>query len=201
MPVRRANSSGSISKLKDTKRRKPWRVRVTQGWEFNEEAGRSKQLIKVIGDFATRAEAEAALVAYQDCPYDLTKKNLTFKELYEIWSKEYFKNLKNISSQRTVEAAYNYSSSLYNMKMRDIRLYHLQECMEKAFIIPTTGKEKGKKRLSSAGSKARMKSMFNLMFDYAYAREIVDRNYAGAFEISKEIRKQQAKDKRECTIF
>lgn len=41
-----------------------------------------------------------------------------------------------------------------------------------------------------------MKSLFNLWFDFAYAREIVDRNYARAFEISKEIRKQQAKDKR-----
>lgn len=199
--MRRANSSGSIYKMKGGGRRKPWRVRITLGWELDKETGKSKQLIKTIGYYATRAEAEAALVAYKECPYDIDTKDITFKELYEMWSKEYFKRLNGVSSERTIISAYNYCSSLYSMKMRDIRVYHLQECMENAFVIPETGKEKGKRRYASAGTKARIKSMFNLMFDYAYARDIVNRNYARAFDVGKDIRQQQKRDKRKNEPF
>lgn len=141
--MRRANCSGSIYKMKGGKRRTPWRVRITTGWEVDKETGKSKQVVKTIGYYATRTEAEAALVAYKDCPYDLTTKDMTFKELYEKWSEWYFKKLTGKSSQRTVVSAYNYCSTLYNMKMRDIKTQHLEECMEKAYVIPTIGKDKG----------------------------------------------------------
>lgn len=105
--MRRANCSGSIYRMKGAKRRTPWRVRITSGWEIDKETEKSKQIVKTIGYYRTREEAEAALVAYKDCPYDLTTKNMTFKELYEIWSEEYFKKLTGVSSQRTVISAYN----------------------------------------------------------------------------------------------
>ena len=96
--------------------------------------------------------------------------------------------MSSISSERTITSAYRYCSALYNMKMRDIRVYHLQECLEKGYVIPDRGKEKGQRRYASACTKGRMKSMFNLMFDWAYAREVVDRNYARAFEVDKDVR-------------
>lgn len=46
---------------------------------------------------------------------------------------------------------------------------------------------KGKEQNASAGTKARIKSMFNLMLDYALEYEIVERNYARTFHISDEI--------------
>lgn len=199
--MRRANGTGNIYKMKGGKRRKPWRVRVTVGWELNPKMGRCKQNLKTLGYYASRAEAEAALVAYQECPYDLNTKDITFKELYEQWTEDYFKKLTSISSERTITSAYRYCSGLYNMKMRDIRIYHLQECMDKGYIIPDRGKEKGQKRYASACTKGRIKSMFNLMFDWAYAREIVDRNYARAFELDKETKIKQVREKRKNTIF
>lgn len=199
--MRRANGTGNIYKMKGGKRRKPWRVRVTVGWELNPKTGRCKQNLKTLGYYASRAEAEAALVAYQECPYDLNTKDITFKELYEQWTEDYFKKLTSISSERTITSAYRYCSGLYNMKMRDIRIYHLQECMDKGYIIPNRGKEKGQKRYASACTKGRIKSMFNLMFDWAYAREIVDRNYARAFELDKETKIKQVREKRKNTIF
>jgi hypothetical protein len=87
------------------------------------------------------------------------------------------------------------------MKMRDIRVHHLQGCMENAFVIPTQGKEKGKRRYASAVTKARMKSLFNLMFKYAYARNITDKDYANTFSIGKDIRIQQNGDKRKTVPF
>lgn len=199
--MRRANGTGNIYKMKGGKRRKPWRVRVTVGWELNPKTERCKQNLKTLGYYASRAEAEAALVAYQECPYDLNTKDITFKELYEQWTEDYFKKLTSISSERTITSAYRYCSGLYNMKMRDIRIYHLQECMDKGYIIPDRGKEKGQKRYASACTKGRIKSMFNLMFDWAYAREIVDRNYARAFELDKETKIKQVREKRKNTIF
>ena len=199
--MRRANGTGNIYKMKGGKRRKPWRVRVTVGWGLNPKTGRCKQNLKTLGYYASRAEAEAALVAYQECPYDLNTKDITFKELYEQWTEDYFKKLTSISSERTITSAYRYCSGLYNMKMRDIRIYHLQECMDKGYIIPDRGKEKGQKRYASACTKGRIKSMFNLMFDWAYAREIVDRNYARAFELDKETKIKQVREKRKNTIF
>lgn len=199
--MRRANGTGNIYKMKGGKRRKPWRVRVTVGWALNPKTGRCKQNLKTLGYYASRAEAEAALVAYQECPYDLNTKDITFKELYEQWTEDYFKKLTSISSERTITSAYRYCSGLYNMKMRDIRIYHLQECMDKGYIIPDRGKEKGQKRYASACTKGRIKSMFNLMFDWAYAREIVDRNYARAFELDKETKIKQVREKRKNTIF
>ena len=199
--MRRANGTGNIYKMKGGKRRKPWRVRVTVGWELNPKTGRCKQNLKTLGYYASRAEAEAALVAYQECPYDLNTKDITFKELYEQWTEDYFKKLTSISSERTITSAYRYCSGLYNMKMRDIRIYHLQECMDKGYIIPDRGKEKGQKRYASDCTKGRIKSMFNLMFDWAYAREIVDRNYARAFELDKETKIKQVREKRKNTIF
>ena len=72
--MRRANGSGSIFKVKDAKRRKLWRVNVTLGVVINEETGKARQRTASLGYFATRAEAEEALVNYNACPYDLKAK-------------------------------------------------------------------------------------------------------------------------------
>lgn len=46
--MRRANGSGQIFKIKGARRRNPWRVRITIGWEMNEETGKSKQIIMTL---------------------------------------------------------------------------------------------------------------------------------------------------------
>lgn len=48
---------------------------------------------------------------------------------------------------------------------------------------------------ASAGMKSRMKSVFNLMFDYALEHEIINRNPARAFEISKDVIKTIEEEK------
>ncbi len=56
--MRRANSSGSIYKMKGGKRRTPWRVRITSGWKIDKETGKSKQIVKTIGYYRTGEESE-----------------------------------------------------------------------------------------------------------------------------------------------
>lgn len=199
--MRRANGSGSVFKMKDKTRRKPYRARVTVGWEINEETGRSKQVIKDLGTYATQKEAYNAIQAFLNCPYDLTAAQMTMKELFDVWWEEYRETLKGVSSERTVTNAWEYCSSIYNMKIRDVRVYHLEECIRTASRVSTRGKDRGSLKKASADTKSRIKSVFNLMFDFAYKRELVDRNYARAFDLSKDIKNQRKLDKRENVIF
>ena len=73
--------------------------------------------------------------------------------------------------------------------------------MEDGYIIPSRGANKGEKVLASAGTKSRIKSMFNLMLDYALEYELVDKNYARTFELSDDIIKEKEEAKRGHIIF
>lgn len=194
------NGYGGIHKLKDKKRRKPWRVRITVGYEYDKEKDRQVQKYKTLGYYETRQKAIQALAEYNENPYDLDADRITFSECYEKWSESYFKRV-TVSSQRTVASAYSYCSSLYNMKMRDIRTYHLKECLENGYVVPTQGAGKGEKRFASANTKTRMKSLFNLVFDYAVEHEIVITNYARNFNIPNEVLEQKSRDKKDRIPF
>ncbi len=106
MAMRRANGSGNVVKMKGN-RRKPWRARVTVGWTED-----GKQILKNIGYFESRKEADKALVDYLSCPYDLTATQMTFKELYEVWFGEYREKLNGVSSERTIKSAFSYCGGL-----------------------------------------------------------------------------------------
>ena len=77
------------------------------------------------------------------------------------------------------------------MRVCDIRARHIKGCMDEGIAII-----KGKEQRPSAGTKARIKSMFNLMLDYALEYEIVDRNYARTFNVSDDIIKEKENAKR-----
>ena len=157
------NGFGSVYKLSG-KRRKPWVAAKTFGWELNEETGRTKQIRKIVGYFPTRQEAITALANYNENPYDLDAEHMTFSDVYEKWTESYFSTLSNPSSIRTINAAYKYCAPLYNMRMRDIRVEHLEQTIKNADVGDAT--------------KSRMKSVFNLMYKYAMKHEIVDKDYA-----------------------
>lgn len=76
--MRNANGTGSVIKLSGN-RRKPYACRKTLG--FNEETG--YPIYKYISYHKTKREAERALKAYNEDPYDMDKK--TVKEIYELW--------------------------------------------------------------------------------------------------------------------
>lgn len=157
------NGFGSVYKLSG-KRRHPWVAAKTFGWEINEETGKSKQIQKPIGYYATRQEAMTALVNYNENPYDIDAEQMTFSDVYDKWADIHFQTLGSKSSIRTITAAYKYCKPLYNMRMRDIRVNHLEQTINDADVGDTT--------------KTRMKSVFNLMYKYALKHEIVDKNYA-----------------------
>lgn len=199
--MRRANGTGHVFKMKGGGRRNPWRVRITVGWELDEVTGKSKQILKTLGYYPTRHEAEVALNEYLENPYNINNKDITFAELYKEWYESYAPTLSGVSSMRTVESAYRYMHSIYKMKVRDIRVRHLEGCLKDAYIISDRGTDKGQKRYASASTKGRMKSVFNLVFDYAVKYDVIKTNYARNFNLDKETVLQKRKDKREISIF
>lgn len=192
------NGFGNITEIKGKNLRKPFYARKTVG---RDPFG--KPILKPLKPeayFEKYEEAYAALVEYNRKPYDLDP-DITLQELYDRWTVTYFKSLKAESSQRTITSAWAYCSSLYKMRVKDVRARHIKGCMEDGFVIGKTGKKKGQVIKPTAGVKARIKSMFNLMLDYAVEYEIVDRNYARTFEISEDIIKEKESAKKDHFPF
>jgi len=192
------NGFGQITEIKGRNLRKPFRAMVTVGKNIN---GRPiAKPLKPESYFATYNEAYQALMDYNRNPYDLDD-DIRVSELYEKWTDEYFKDLSSDTSARTITSAWAYCSAIYDMRVKDVRARHLKGCMEDGYRIETRGKDKGQKKYPSATTKSRMKSLFNLMFDYAYEYELVDRNYARSFEISKEVVQEMEENKRDHIPF
>ena len=191
------NGFGQITELKGKNLRKPFRVMVTVG-----KTQYGKPICKPLKPeayFFTYNDAYEALVEYNRNPYDLAP-DLTVSQLYEKWSDEYFEK-RDEAYVRTIKSAWSYCSAVYDMRAKDIRARHIKGCMEDGYRIETKGKKKGEMIKASANTKSRIKSLFNLMYDYALEYEIVDRNYARTFDVSEEIREEQEKSKRGHIIF
>lgn len=182
------NGFGQISEIKHQNLRKPFRAMVTVG---KTPTGRPIcKPLKPESFFETYNEAYAALVEYNKNPYDLAP-SITVKELFEKWSEEYFRTFKSNSTPRTIKACWAYCSAVYDMRAMDLRARHIKACMEDGVAF-----FKGEESHPSPNTKSRIKSLFNLMLDYALEYEIVDKNYARTFTISNEVLEEKQKNKK-----
>jgi len=153
------NGYGSIVKLKDTKRRKPYRVRLTKG--FTDEG---KQIVIILGDFKSQEEATEALCEYNSSPYDITANKITFAEVYKKWSKIHFEKVSD-SAIVNYENAYNkYCKDLHKMRIKDIRLTHLQGAVDDSGMAYPTRKV--------------IKALLNQVFTFAMKNDIVEKKYS-----------------------
>lgn len=174
------NGFGQISQLKDRNLRKPYRAMITVG-----KTSTGRPISKIFGFYETYNDAYTALIEYHKNPYDLDT-GISVLELYNKWCAEYFATLKSKSSSRTIISAWSYCGSIYDMKVQDVRVRHIKGCMDS---------------VESPNIKSRIKSLFNLMLDYALEYEIVDRNYARTFSISDDIVDETKKQKKSHISF
>ena len=150
------NGFGQISEIKNRNLRNPFRAMISVGKDSN---GRPIcKPLKPESYFPTYNDAYAALVEYNKNPYDL-EPSITMKELYEKWLAEYEKTVK---STRSVASAWGYCSAVYDMRVKDVRARHVKGCMDEGI-----SKVRGKEKTPSASMKNQIKSLFNLMLDYA----------------------------------
>lgn len=165
---KRANGTGTIRKLSGN-RRKPFAVYVTVLTYFDESKMKNIQKQKLIGCYETKELAELALNDYIDNPYEIEKANVTFEYVYNEWSKRYFETLNNPSSVRTIIAAYNHSKPLHNMIFQSITIVMMKDTIDKANC--------------GSATKGRMKSLFNMMYDFAVEAQFVQVNMARQFTL------------------
>ena len=174
------NGFGQISEIKGQNLRKPFRAMVTVG---KTDTGRPIcKILKPEGYFETYNEAYEALLKYNRDPYDLGP-SITMQELYARWSVKYVEQLHGKSGMQSLNLAWKYCSEIYNMKVRDIRVRHLKQ-----FLENPSANFSGNVHFATANIKSRIKSLLNLMLDYAVEYELTDKNYARMFSLPKKVR-------------
>ena len=165
------NGYGSITKLSG-KRRKPWRVRKTDGWVIDKESKKVVQKFVNIGYYETKALALQVLADYNIDPFDLNLSAITLKEVYEKWSDKKFEEISH-SNVNGYKAAWKLCEPIQNMKFIDVKISHLQK------IADDSGK--------NSPTLKKYKVLMKALFKYAVIHGIItkDRNIVEYLDIKK----------------
>lgn len=172
--MRLPNGFGQITEVRGRNLRKPFRVMVPVG-KTNEGKVIAKPL-RPVSYFKTYHEAYEALTKYNAHPFDLSN-NTTMQELYEAWI-AIKKGKVDSSTLARYRTAWSYSTSIHDMLVRDVHISDMRNCIEHGTI--TLG---GKTRSPKNNAINSIKTLYNMLFDYAVALEIVDKNYARLFNV------------------
>lgn len=147
--MRLPNGYGSITKLSG-KRRNPYMVRVTIGWDDY-----GNPIREPLGYYPDYKSANESLVTYHTDP-SIINSDATFADCYDKWSDEKFEKVKD---PRGYKAAYNFCATIRKMKIRDIRLQHLENLIQKSGANYPTLKT--------------IKSLLKQVFEYAVKHDII----------------------------
>lgn len=163
--MRLPNGYGSIYKLSG-KRRRPFIVRKTIGWDDN-----GKQLYQTIGYYAKRDEAIRALAEFNSNPYDIDAAKVTFAEVFQKWSAKKFDKISQ-SNINGYKAAFKLAEALHEMKFVDIKTENLQDVIDEC--------EKGH------GTLRKIKVLFNQLFKYALEKDVINKDYSTFVELPED---------------
>ncbi|MCI5996715.1 MAG: site-specific integrase [Parvimonas sp.] len=156
--MRNPNGYGSVVKLSG-KRRNPYMVKITTGWTDD-----GKQIIKPIGYYKTKQEANIALAEYNKNPYDLDKSTTTLKDLWELFFNKKIQKLSK-SNQHCLTSVYkNHAKPLYDKLYRDIRSYDIQDIIDNTNL--------------SYATQSHIKSLFTHLDKLALETELIQVSYA-----------------------
>ena len=167
-PLRRANGKGTVVKLSG-RRRLPYEVRVNTRMDE-----RYYPVYDVLGRYADRDEATAALIAYNRNPYDISATNITFAELYKLWyDRKYNKSKKiySLSSINCTKAAFKKCSTLYNIPIKDIRTQAMQTILDDHTL--------------SHAYLEHIQNLFKQMYKFALEYDYVQKDYSAYTQIFK----------------
>lgn len=157
---------GSISRMKGS-RRKPYRVRVTTGFEVDED-GRARQIQRTVGTYATYEEAVEALAAYNRNPLSL-EPGVTFAEIYARWSAEQY--AVRPSTSRVYRAAFAAVAPLHDREFKKLKRNDLQNA------IDTSGKNYPTMKM--------IRLLLQQLYKYAQQNDIVEKDYSRFVDISR----------------
>ena len=121
--MKNPNGYGTVVKLSGNRRR-PFVVRKTTGW-----TDEGYPIYLTIGYYATREEGMIALAEYNKNPYDVDRRNISLKELFEKWLETIYPKLGK-SLQGSLKSSYRHIKKLEDMKYREIRSFQMQETID-----------------------------------------------------------------------
>lgn len=115
--MKNPNGYGTVTKLSGNRRR-PFVVR---------EGKTGKQ--KIIGYAATREEALIILAQYNKAPWDIKNDKITLQQLFDLWLEKRAIKLQK-SNFNGLKSAYKHCKSLADMQYKQLKAYHMQECID-----------------------------------------------------------------------
>ena len=160
--MRFANHYGGIVNL-GKKRRKPYAVRKTIGWE------NGKQKYKYLNYFESRIEAFEFLVEYNKNPYDTAARKITLNELYTDWSNKHFQDI-SPNTAKSYFFQYKKLEALYNTP------FYLLKAKDYQDIFDENKTDSGLKTL---------KAVIGMLYKYAITHEIVEKDYSKLIKVPK----------------
>lgn len=165
--MRNPNNYGTIKKLSGNRRR-PWMVGVNP--RINDKG---TYTYEILGYYEERTEAMIALAEYNKNPVDLSRKDLSFAEVYDLYFNDKFVHSKkklSDSSKQGARTAYNHCKPLYKRLFADLRHGDLQKLVDG---IPL-------KRSSVENLVLHIKGMYA----FALREDIIQRNHSEFLQIN-----------------
>lgn len=133
---------------------------------------RASKNSKQYGFYEKKEQAIAALAAYNNNPYDVYLRKISFRDLFLQWSEKHFPNITQ-ASVNNYKASFKHFEDIYDKKFAELKTADLQEVLDKCENYST--------RLA-------MKSLLNMMFQYAVKNDITDKEYNKYLEVGKAVK-------------
>lgn len=177
------NGWGAV-KYRGGNRRQPYAAFVNPRLVLNEGNGKTYYKYDYLASFVDKSDAYAAVMTYHNNPFSLNN-DLTLKQLFDKWV-DYYVNDNNYSDKqrKKYESLFLYCTPLYNIKVRFITAAQIKDLIANAYKIGTKGRQENKTVPATPIIKSELKSLFNMLFDYAQFLGIVTSNPSRTFETS-----------------
>lgn len=163
--MRLPNGYGSITKLSGNRRR-PYMVRITTGY-----TDEGKQIMNIIGYYATKKEALSALAEHNENPYSAMPKDIIFEKVFEKFCKEKYYN-KDKELPAHIKAAYAWCAPVHDMKFCEVKFSAIQNIVDNCD--------------RSRQTKKNIKILYNKLSNYCVANGVIAQNYAAFIELPPE---------------
>ena len=157
-PKKRPNGSGSVYKLTDKRRKRPWVV-AKRG--------------KILGYYATKSAATEALDRLAGRPVG-DAIDLTLSEIYTLWSAEHYPRIGD-DAKLSYETAWKKLKPLEGLKMRALRTEDVQAIIDEDV-----------KNGRSRSTVKKIQTLYSQLCQYAMRKDIIDRNYADYLVLPKQ---------------
>lgn len=165
--MRRPNGTGTVYKLSG-KRRKPWIVRKTVGWDED-----GKQVLKTLGYAESRKEGLKMLEQFNTNPRDLTSVDITVKELFDLWSAEKYKTASKIR-----RGVYDRIYKQYLSPISETHFISLRASDWQSMIDTCTAKS----------HELEIKTVANQLYAFAMKNDVIDKDYSSYITLPPKIK-------------